>query len=414
MKAHLKSVGPAGLLVVVASSAAHAAVPGRDPVRLTLARTRAIAVERAPAALAVRARAGIAQSEVAAATPLLPFNPRLRASLGPRIKRGGSSIDVDASLTQRFEIGGQRGARIDRARADVDQAAATSEFETRRLAAEASALFVRVLHAEAALEVRTESASVARSLLASVRRRHEVGEIGGLDVNVAMVALARIRAARAGTAARRSEALGRLRGLLGIDPSAPVVVVGALEELPDYSLDALYRRLEERADLVALRSGIRSATAERSLGSAEAWPDVGVFVRYGREEDANIAAGGLLIDLPIFRHGQALRARGDARRRALELELDARRRRARAELAGGVEAYEHMRSAVRSYQEHALPQLFENLERGRKAYQAGAIPIGEFLSIQREIVAARMSYVDLLLDAQLEAFELELLAGTLP
>ncbi|MEQ8278569.1 MAG: TolC family protein [Deltaproteobacteria bacterium] len=414
MKVHLHRVGPAVLLVVVAPRAANGAEPARDPIRINLDRTRSIAAESAPIIVAARARADIAASNVAGASVLVPFNPQLTGGAGPRVRARDTLLDVDIALRQRFEIGGQRSVRIDRAEADTERSRAIANDELRRTLALASATFVAVLHAEAAFDVRTESASVARSLLASVRRRHDVGEIGGLDVNVATVSLARANAARERAAARRADALGRLRGLLGFDPSARLEVDGALNRLPDFSDVALEEHLEARPDFEAVRASARSAEAEVSLGRAEAWPDVGVFVRYGREENADIATGGLSVFVPIFDHGQGLRERGRARLSAAEAELDAKKRMTLAELAGKTEAYAHLRTAVRAYETEALPHLFENLERGRKAYQAGAIPIGEFLSIQREMVAARISYVDLLLEARLAAFEIESMAGLLP
>ncbi len=83
----------------------------------------------------------------------------------------------------------------------------------------------------------------------------------------------------------------------------------------------------------------------------------------------------------------------------------------RAELAGELEAYRHLRIAARSYARTALPTLSENLDRGREAYQGGAIPIGELLSIQRALVEARVTYVDLLFEASLAAFRIEAQAG---
>lgn len=413
MKVHLIPVGLSAFLSV-APRAASAEEAVRHPSGLTLERARALAAERAPSILAARARVSVAEGSLAGASVLVPFNPQLSGRAGPRFGPEGTTVDAAASLTQRVEIGGQRSARIAGAAAEVDSAEAAVRDELRRILFDVSVTFARILYAEATHRIRTESASVARALLESVERRHEVGEIGGLDVNVAAVAFARAVAERERAAAQRAVAAGRMRGLLGLDPGAPIELEGTLDRLPRYTLGRLMAQLGSRADLERLRAEARAADAESSLGRSEAWPDVGLFAQYGREEGHDIVGGGLSVFLPIFDHGQAARARGTARRRAAVVELEATQRMAGAELAAVVEGYRHLKAAVRAYETRALPGLVENLERGRKAYQAGAIPIGELLSIQRELVAGRTSYLDLLLEANLTAFEIEALAGVLP
>lgn len=411
MKVHQILVGLCAVVVVAGPRPASAETDRRSaPTSLTLARARAIAAERAPRLRAARARTAIARGALAGVSIALPYNPQLSVGAGPRFG-DQTTLEADVQLSQRIEIGGQRGARIDRGEAAVEKAAADAEDEARRLVLAVSDAFARVLRAEAALEVRTESASVAQALLTSVRRRHEVGDIGGLDVNVATSLFARAIADRERAAAERARSLGRLRGLLGFEPTEVVVVEGALDELPDFTLERLFERAEDRADLRALRSSMKRADAEVALGDAEGWPDLALSVRYGREEGADIAALGLGVFLPVFDRGQGTTAQGTARRQAAELDLEALRRAVRAELAGELEAYRHLRIAARSYARTALPTLSENLDRGREAYQGGAIPIGELLSIQRALVEARVTYVDLLFEASLAAFRIEAQAG---
>ncbi len=402
-----------GLLVLFVAKRAAAAPDRRDPEKLTLEDARAIARDCAPALAAARAEVGVAEATLERASIFSPFNPMLRFGAGPRFDRTMASADIDASISQRFELGGHRSVRIDGANAQIAMARARSENALRGVLFSVSVAFVQALHAEAALAVASESASVADALLQVIRRKNELGEIGGLDVNVAFVSCARTSALHQRIAAKRARALGQLRAHLGFAHNQYVAVQGSLEARPALILKDLLEALKHRPDLQGLRAEAQRARAQEELGNAKAWPDVGVFARFGREEGANIVGGGVRIWLPVFDRGQALVATGAAQRKAARLRLETALRTASADLAGRFAAYRHLEGAVEKFEKQALPRLLENLRLAQEAYQSGAIPIGELLSIQREMVDARMAYVDLLLEANLATLELQSRAGIL-
>jgi len=100
-------------LALVAASAASVALAS-EPLTLAAATERALA--QSPDVRSAEAEVRAARSRLEGAATLLPFNPELLARAGPRDDAGGRTLDYEAALSQRVEIGGQRGARVAAAR----------------------------------------------------------------------------------------------------------------------------------------------------------------------------------------------------------------------------------------------------------------------------------------------------------
>lgn len=391
----------------------HAQGQDENRYNLTLDEALDLARARAPTVLAARARIDVARGRLTGASVWQPFNPQVQAGAGPRWSDSGEAIDVDVGLSQRFELGGRRAARIAGAEAGVDEASARAEAATRRLLRDVAASYLRAAYAEERLGIARDNEALTADLLRAARRRYEAGGVGILDVNVATVAHARAQASIRRWQAARVSVLGELRVLLGLPAGTVLAIQGDLRDRQRYSLDALLARAPERADLRALVAEVRQADAELDLGRGFAWPNVGVFVRYGREEGADIVLGGLSLSIPLFDRGQGLRATGAARGRVLRLSLDAARRAVSVQVRSAWDAYRLLVQAAEEFEEQALPSLEENLNLARRSYEAGNIAIGELLVFRREVVDARESYAELLLDASLAGVELEARAGAL-
>jgi cobalt-zinc-cadmium efflux system outer membrane protein len=383
--------------------------PAAAEATLTLGKVRALARQRAPQLVAARSAVAVAQAEVAGASRLTQQNPLLLVAAGPRMRDGESALDVSIRLTQTFAVSGQRAARIAGAKAGVAASRARAAEQTRRVVARASRLFVRALYAERAVTIARDDVRLTRELERVAKARQAAGEVGVLDVNVAMVTRARARSRVASLLANRARLLASLRGLLGspgqVRPSGPLV-----REVR-FSLAALRETARRRPDLRLLDSAVARAKAEQRLGRAQRWPKLGYFARYGREERANIFVGGLLVTLPFFSRGQQARARGSARlalakkqRQAIELTLD-------AELGGRLRAYRKLRKALAGFEEQALKRLVQTLDLARKSYQAGNSTLANLIVLRREIVGAREAHLALKLRVALAAAALEAAAG---
>jgi cobalt-zinc-cadmium efflux system outer membrane protein len=385
---------------------------------LTLDRALTLARERAPTILAAQARIEEARGRLAGASVYLRDNPRIETAAGRRRTseegRREDSADVEVGVSQTFELGGRRSARIAGAEAAVTRETAAGEDVARRLLRDVAIAFVRTLHAEERLRLITAAENVAADLLRTAQQRYHAGDIAALDLNVAISAAARAHADRLTAEAARQTACGELRVLLGMSADEPLAVRGDLHNRRRYTLSELLARAASRPDLRALAAEVQEAQAEVRLGEGFTWPDVSLGFRYHREKGTeHIALGTLSFTLPAFARGQELRATGEARARRLRQELEAGRRAVDTEIQTTFAVYRHRTEAVEALERNALPVLDDNEALARRSYEVGRMSLVEFLLIRREIGDTRLTYVDRLLEAVLAGIELEARAGAL-
>jgi cobalt-zinc-cadmium efflux system outer membrane protein len=367
----------------------------------------------APAILAARLRPDEARGRLAGASALLRDNPVVEGIAGRRDADGDISTDVEASISQTFELGGRRRARIVGAQAALERETAVADDATRQLLSDVASAFVRALASDARVRALAANVEVAADLARAADRRHRAGDIADLELNVARVTGARARADLRAAEAARDRASGELKVLLGMEGAEPLELHGDLRGRKTPSLGELLEAAAERSDLRALAGDLRAAEAEARLGTGLRWPDVGVRVGYKREEGADIPLGGVSLSLPLFATGQEERIGGAARARRLRVELEARRRAIEVEVRAAFDAHARLVDGVEDLERQALPLLDDNDALTRRSYEAGELSLSDYLLVRRETLGARMDYVERSLEATLAAIDLEARAGVL-
>jgi cobalt-zinc-cadmium efflux system outer membrane protein len=378
---------------------------------LTLADVLARAREQAPQVVSARLALEETRGRLIGASVRFQSNPELDAAFGRRQGPDGRFTDFEVGLGQTFEPGSRRSARTTGAHAAIAQGDANVDETLRVVLRAAAGAYVRGLHAEERIRLLNTNEQLAAAVHSAAARRFEAGDIAILDVNIARATLARVRADREGAEATRAQAMGELRQLLRLD--GEIRLEGKLTAGSDAELSALLRSAEQRPELRALDAGVQEAEAEARLGRAFAKPDLGLGVRYAREEGDDIVLGGLTISLPVFSKGQELQATGVARARRLRAELEAARGRVRVEVRSAFEAYSRRLAAVRILEAEAIPGLDENDALTTRSYEAGQIGLPDLLLIRRETLDTRSQYLDSLLDAALARIDLDFSAGIL-
>jgi cobalt-zinc-cadmium efflux system outer membrane protein len=378
---------------------------------LTLEQALARAREHAPLLRAARLRVEEARGRLAGASLRLRENPVVEAAAGRRDTGSASEEELELGFSQTFETGGRRDARIASANAAIERAAAEAESAERRLLRDVAVGFHEALHARELVELAGETERLSREALRTAQRRHELGEVPLLDVHVARLGAAASRSAIETAEAAARTALGGLRRLLGAGAEEAFVVVGELDAAATFDLPALLVRAAERPQLRAIAAELREAEAEARLGKGQASPELGLGVRYAREEGDDIVLGGVSIALPVFDRGQGLRAEAGARARRLGVELEAARRSAEVEVRTAFEAWRHRVDAVQALRQDGLVALEETERLAQRAYETGAFGVGELLVLRRETVNLKRQYLDRLLEAAVAAIELETAAG---
>jgi outer membrane protein, heavy metal efflux system len=401
-------------LLLVSGMAVVWAVPVSAQVSpLTLEQALDRARQRAAQIVAARDRIEEARARMVGASLLLQENPVVSGAAGPRSSALRNTTDFDVTISQGFELGGQRSARIEGAQAGIERETANNRNVTRTLLREVSLAFVRSLAAQERVRLTQSAHKLADDLRQSVERRYQAGDVPVLDVNLARNSAARAKAAAYAAESAHIAALGELRVLLAMNAAEPLVIAGDLRDRRRYDLESLAARSPDRPDLKALAAEIREAESEVRLGKGFAFPNAGVGFAYKHDQGDRVLQGTFAFTLPVFNRGQEIQAAGAARAHRLRQEQQALQRTIDVEVRTAFDVYRMQVAAVEELERNALPSLEENDTLSQRSFEEGEIGLAELLLVRRETFETRLVYTERLLEAAVAGIELEARAGVL-
>jgi len=380
---------------------------------LTLEETVARARERAASVAVARAR--VAESEAALLDPSARFreNPLVSGGLGPRSGDFERTTDVELSVSQLFETGGQRKARLAGATAAIDRQKADVEQTAREAVFEAASAFLDGLAAIERVSVAQDADSVSRQLLTAAERRFAAGDIAAIDVNLARIDAARSAAVLRGSRADLQAVEDRIRSILRLPANEPLELRGSLDPPPAPALEQLEAAVAQRPEFAALAADAREAEAQTQLGRALGKPDLGLSAGYSREGPDTIVLGGLTATLPLFHRGQGTLAAGLARGSRVRLEAELARERAVRDVRAAYRVYTQRAELVAALTKDALPSVADNESLAQRSYDAGEINLMDMLLIRRDAVDARTAVIERRLDAARSRLVVDFAAGVL-
>ncbi|HET9299543.1 MAG TPA: TolC family protein, partial [Candidatus Polarisedimenticolaceae bacterium] len=371
-----------------------------------LARARAAPAARSAALQVEEARGRLRTAE-------LRPNPVLEASAGPE-EAEGQGPELDLGLSQDLQVGGRRDAHLASATADLARATAAADGVLRDLLGRVAEAFVHARHGDEAVRLAGEVETLLRQVADATERRHQLGDVADLEVNLARAALARAASDRAAAEAHRTQDLAELKQLLGIPASESVRLTGDLLPPAPPDMSALLQAARARPDLRVREAEQAEAGAALRLAQAERRPDLGLLARYEREEGDGTLFAGVRLTLPIANRGQGLEQEARARQQRLTAEQGAALQAVEVEVEGARAAYTEARAAAAVLQEGALSLLEETERLSARSYEAGQIGLAEYLLVRRELSETRALYLERLLEAALAWVRLQTRTGGLP
>ncbi|WP_437835341.1 TolC family protein [Sorangium sp. So ce1153] len=383
-------------LLVITSTALHLLIPkAAVAAEAPLTRARVAELARAaPAARVASSEAAVAGAAVTAAGVVSLENPVLSGMGGIRFNPdGGRPAAATASLSWPIELGGQRGARVEAARAEQRAALATAEGTQRRLLLAALLQHALVLRDEAQVALATERRALAQRLLATSEKRKKAGEVPEIDVTLARLQEGRDAAAEAAAVGtREADTLGLL-SMLGL-PSKDGKVTGALvpPEAPP-PLATLLRGADQRADVRAARAALEAARARSGRERAGRWPTVSVLAQYERDDQANIGMIGLAVPVPILNANRAGVATAEAEVDAATARLAASRASAAGDIQGLYARYEATRNAL-AHLAPAARLSMQAVALSTRGYELGENDLASVLLVRREALDAQAALLD--------------------
>ena len=349
------------------------------------------------------------------AARLLLYNPEAGFSIGPSSNADTTLTSYEVGVSQTLELGGKRGHRTAAAERRVEAAEA-------RLARSRELVFGRVrrafglaLVAQARVATALEADSVAALLRSAAEERLRLGAGTLLEVNVASAASARERRARLEAEQGLTSALLELGAALGLPASDAVTPEGGIPPAlaPARSEDELVQlALERRPDLAALRAEVAAAESEQRLARSLAWPDPTIGVSGGQEEEFRVLEFGLAIPLPLWNRGQGARAQAGAGLDRARLAEAVARREAEREVRGAYRALARAVTAEQAFDRDVVERLRENLALAEESFRAGKINLLIYNSVRRDLVEARLDYLDAVADVIERSAVLALAVGS--
>lgn len=350
-----------------------------------------------PDIMTTQAEVGAAEARQRQSALLFQTNPQVGAAAGPR-DSDRMSTDYSVELSQQVEVGGQRPARAEAARANLDASRARLAWRRVEIAASVRESFGRVLAAQRLFDVARESEGTAQQAREAAERRFRAGDISRIEINAARVERGRSAQERSRAEQRAAVALAELQLLLALAPDDTLVVRGELPNpsaQPPAELQSLISKaIETRADLQATRAELEGARAESKLASREWLPSPRIGASVAHEEGADIIQGLLGFDLPAFNRNQAGRGAASARVVQAEQSLQALRRRAEQETRLAHLRLRVAEDAASAYASEVVTAMQENLDLSHRAYQASQIDFTQLLLIRRASLESQRGYVE--------------------
>lgn len=392
-------------------------VPLPDPAQggpVSLARMLAFADRHAPRLQVARERMRLGDAAIAGADPLLPDNPNVAVAVGPGMNSDQNHVDFQASVSQRIEVAGERGLRLEaaertreRLRAELDEA----RWETHR---DVHATFHRALVARERLEAAERLLAFQERLLEIAQARLRAGDVSALQVRLAEGELSQSRVARIAAAQAYSRVKLQLGALAGWPAGNPPEPAGELDEPRDPpSARALIESARtHQPRLRTLQAARDEAEARSRSADRDAWPEPSIGIQVNRENyvqnpPETQVLGVLSVPIPLFQRNQGARATAQAEAHIANAEQEAFGLQLLTLIEQNRTAVAAAAAQLRTYGGEILPTFEENLRLLQRAFELGEIDIlqvsvarEQFLRIQTNALDAYVDYFQAVADLE--------------
>ncbi len=397
----------AALLVTLVTRSAAFAQTRAPEGGLSLEAAVAMALAQNPHLQAARLKRPVDAAGVAVAAERP--NPEISYEFNRDFPRHNFSVAIP------LEIGGQRGRRIDVARATATSGEAALAQETFTLTNDVR----RAYFALAAAQARADAAADLRALSARARdaaaTRLSLGDAPRLELLQAELELAAadndMTTAVAAVAANRAA----LNTLLGRAPATPVAATEALATRGLPGADALLARANAAStDLAAIDADIATQTARRALAAAMKTPDVtvGGGVTTGVPDEFSTGwRATAAFTVPLFTQHQA----GVAVEEAELSRLRAERAAILADITGHVAEARARAAAAEAqldrFEKDILPRALDVERMAEDSYRSGQSNLAALLQTLQSSRTMRYRALDAALDYQLALADVERAMG---
>lgn len=323
--------------------------------------------------------------------------------------------EITLSIAQEFELFGQRGARKQLARAEIDAIELETRISSFDLYLEVKRRFYALAHAQQHLELSQTSVKLATDIIDNINLRITKGAALQSELLLAQLEKGRVRLAFEQAQNEKTAAEAALIALWDGDAHATTVICES-----ELGLEKVMRRvkslnfsLDSSRSVMELNRRSAIIQARRSLAAAEARPGITLSSGYrrGKIDDSDTFLFGISMPLPLLNRNQGTQKSLEARLRSLGHQLDRERLDAAATInVHSIRLYElmHRHDALDSL---LLPTAEKAYEIIRQAYESGRLSYTQLLEAERSLNELRFEHNDMLLAIHEQIITLESLTG---
>lgn len=328
---------------------------------------------------------------------------------------GFTESEISVSLSQEFELFGQRGARKRLARAGMMATALHIKLSTYDLYLETKRRFYDLAHAQKKLELAGSSVALARDIVDDITLRIQKGAALESELLLARLELQRGELAVSESIRDRESARARLASLWSEESITATVT--ALDE-PDFAailnrLPAVYQLADSSRSVMQLERAADLARAEKQSAAAEARPSI--FLRSGYRrlavDGSNSLLFGVSLPLPVFNRNQGTTASFEAQLRSLRFERHWARTEAEANIRAGLIRLQRLIEQHATLDTLLVPTAEEAYRVLHKVYATGRIAYTNLLEAERSLIDLRFEHNDILLSIHEQIIALERITG---
>jgi cobalt-zinc-cadmium efflux system outer membrane protein len=383
-------------------------MPPSNAPRLTLSDAIRTALDQNPEIRVARREVEAAQGARLQAG-VLP-NPTLTAQLeDPRRDSRTNTV----LLSQPFELGGQRAARVEATERAIDVARVQLEARQAELRADVTAAFFAALISQDRVQLAQGSLDLAARGSLAASNRVRAGKVSPLEETRARVAEAGVRlelVQAQGDLRTQRQQLGALLGGAALDLplDGDALTMPRLPSAADVEVRLPAAPANRQAQLQ-----IQRFTALAELERARRIPDVTVTA--GGQRDLalgrNQAIVGISIPLPIFDTNRGNIAEALSRRDQAEDQAAATALRLRSDAATARQRYANALAEVDTLRNDILPGALTASTAATTGFELGKFAFLDVLDAQRTLLLARSQYLRALAEAHRSVTDLDRLLG---
>ena len=367
------------------------------------------------AARALDTEAALARVEIAGSLP----DPMVRVTSDEIDRtRGPRQNKMIYMFEQEFPLWGKRDLKRDQASAEVARSRADARATEAELVEKVKVAFAQYYQADRAIRTTQDLHRVVHDMARVARDRYAQGRGSQQEVYKAEVEITRLSSEIVRLETKRRGAAARLNALLARPVDAPLANPAKLRPLPPPAAVApvvlMERARRSNPGLAVGDAQIAAAAAGRELANRNWYPDItlnaAAIDRTGNGPPGYMAGVALKVPLQWGLHeaqqreASAQLSAAQARRKALELQVQGELGEVAADLAGSRKTGDLIRTQL-------LPQTDALLRSGVAGYGLGKVELADVLRAEHDLANLRVELLNTEFDQQRQLAMIERLIG---